>query len=62
MTVIIVSRIDTVFPAMNIALGCLVEMLAKMPNSKGIIAKMIKSTIFTIIMNNASVGSINSFH
>jgi hypothetical protein len=54
----IVSRIDMVFPAMNVALGCLVEMLAKMPNSKGIIAKMVISTIFTIVMNNASVGSI----
>ena len=54
------SRIDTILPMMKNALWCLVEMLATTPNKNGIIEKMIISTIFKIVMNNVSVGSIIS--
>ena len=52
------DRIETTRPAIRNALRCLVEMLTKMPNTNGIMAKMIISTIFAIIANNGSVGSI----
>ena len=52
------SRIETILPAIKNTLWNLVEMLENTPNKNGIIAKMIISTSFAIVMNNASVGSI----
>ena len=52
------SRIETILPAIKNTLWNLVEMLENTPNKNGIIAKMIISTSFAIVMNNAYVGSI----
>ena len=60
MTMKTVSRIDTTFPTMKNALRYLVEKLTKMPNIKGIIVKMMIKTVFTIVINVASVGSMIS--